>query len=106
MTTCTRCEGTGFLNIDQYPGDAEKDGVDAVLEWIDERKSTRERLGGCSCHVAPPCSYCMESHDVQVCDCCGDGESWYGVPGEHYGPDDPPGPNGPYAGNGGLCQCH
>jgi len=44
--------------------------------------------------------------EVQVCDCCGDGAYWYGIPGEHYGSDDPPGPGGPYAGNGGLCQCH
>jgi hypothetical protein len=47
-----------------------------------------------------------DNHDVSVCDCCGDGENWYGVPGEHYNSDDPAGQNGPYAGNGGLCRCH
>lgn len=28
----------------------------------------------------------MDSHesDVTVCDCCGDGEGWYGTPGEHH----------------------
>ena len=45
-------------------------------------------------------------HDVSVCDCCGDGETWYGTPGEHYGRGDPPGRDGPYASNGGLCKCH
>jgi hypothetical protein len=47
-----------------------------------------------------------DDHDVTVCDCCGDGEEWYGVHGEHYGPEDPPGPDGPYAYNGGLCECN
>jgi hypothetical protein len=41
-----------------------------------------------------------------VCDCCGDGEGWYGEPGQHYTSDDPVGHNGPYAYNGGLCECH
>lgn len=35
-----------------------------------------------------------------------DGDGWYGEPGEHYGPDDPDGKDGPYAYNGGLCECH
>lgn len=43
--------------------------------------------------------------DFQVCDCCGDGQNWYGQPGEHYNPEDLPGPQGPYAYNGGLCEC-
>jgi alpha-glucuronidase len=44
--------------------------------------------------------------DVQVCDCCGNGEEWYGEPGHHYGENDPPGHGGPYADNGGYCKCH
>ena len=44
--------------------------------------------------------------DVQVCDCCGNEEEWYGIPGEHYNAEDPQGMNGPYAYNGGLCECH
>lgn len=47
-----------------------------------------------------------ENNDIQVCDCCGDGESWYGVPGEHYNREDPRGPGGPYSYNGGLCECN
>ena len=90
-TTCTRCEGTGFLNYFQVE---DMSGVDilgehghlAVLEWIENNSD----------------------HDVQVCDCCGcrDGYGWYGEPGEHYNNEDPPGPSGPYAYNGGLCECH
>lgn len=89
MTNCTRCEGTGFLNLHQIP-DAilvamDSDYRELVPKWITEQ---------------------TEPHDVQVCDCCGNGETWYGEPGQHYGADDPPGPNGPYASNGGLCCCH
>lgn len=84
--TCTRCGSSGFLNIEQVPDDAQDEGVEAIQKWIKE---------------------CCEDHDVQVCDCCGDGEeAWHGVPGEHYGPDDPPGRGGPYEYNGGLCECH
>jgi len=84
MIGCTRCEGTGFLNIDQLPDKIDGYDQDAVLKWV------RANNG----------------HDICVCDCCGDGESWYGVPGEHYNEDDPRGHNGPYAYNGGLCECN
>ncbi len=84
-TTCTRCDGTGFLNVDQIDGAARADGSTAAIEqWI-------------ATH---------DAHDVAICDCCGDGEHWYGSPGEHYGSDDPPGDYGPYGYNGGLCECH
>lgn len=83
-TTCTRCDSTGFLNIEQVPAEVINSGADAVLEWM---KTT-------------------ETHDVQVCDCCGDGEGWYGTPGEHYTSEDPSGKHGPYSYNGGLCECH
>lgn len=105
-TNCTRCEGTGFLNIDQAPPEIAAAGVEAVENWMIEQNRTREASGGCSCHLNPPCAYCLADHDVQVCDCCGDGDTWYGTPGEHYSNDDPSGPNGPYAYNGGLCECH
>lgn len=81
---CTRCDGTGFLNIFQINDDnLVNEGIEAVLEWMQEHNN----------------------HDVVICDCCGDGEQWYGNPGEHYGIDDPSGPNGPYDYNGGLCEC-
>ena len=83
-TFCTRCQGTGFLNFDQLPEDYNDDDHDIIIEWINS----------------------THGHDVSVCDCCGDTEYWYGVPGEHYNPEDLPGPNGPYSYNGGLCECH
>ena len=88
---CTRCEGTGFLNLQQVDEETleqfDKTGDnDVIFEWMKRHP---------------------EPHEVSVCDCCGDGESdWYGVQGEHYSNDDPPGPSGPYASNGGLCRCH
>ena len=105
-TTCTRCGGTGFLNIEQVPDCISEQGYLAVLNWIDEQDALAASKDGCTCHISPPCEWCILQHDVQVCDCCGDGSEWYGTPGEHYGPDDPPGHNGPYKSNGGLCLCH
>jgi hypothetical protein len=85
---CTRCQGTGFLNLDQVPAVVIQSFETAgdhgfVLDWIYEMDSARSSAD-CSCHISPPCYGCTEySHDVQVCDCCGDGETWYGEPGEH-----------------------
>lgn len=84
MINCTRCAGTGFLNIHQLPDDVDGYDFDAVDAWW------KANTG----------------HDVQPCDCCGDGEGWYGVPGQHYSNEDPRGYDGPYAYNGGLCECH
>lgn len=88
-TNCTRCEGTGFINLHQIPDSEltamDSDLVSLVQKWIKEQ---------------------TEPHDVSVCDCCGDGVEWYGIPGEHYNADDPQGDRGPYCNNGGLCQCH
>lgn len=88
---CTRCEGTGFLNNDAGPNNnMTSEGIpelDAcqLLEW---KKAHPES-------------------DFQVCDCCGNGEdAWYGEHGEHYTFQDPVGEYGPYAYNGGLCECH
>jgi len=94
---CTRCQGTGFLNLEQVDEEAlarfEATGNhQIILDWIDEQGAAQIRAGGiCTCHISPPCSYCILSHDVSVCDCCGDGEDWYGVPGEHNmnNPDEP-----------------
>lgn len=83
--SCTRCESTGFLNLDQIEEGVMfyLDSNEAILEWISLNND----------------------HDVQVCDCCGDGEQWYGIPGEHYNSEDPRG-DGPYEYNGGLCECN
>lgn len=85
MVTCTRCDGTGFLNVWQVDRNIADAGPEAVQRWIHENAL----------------------HEVQVCDCCGDGDqTWHGEPGQHYGPSDPSGKAGPYAYNGGLCECH
>lgn len=84
MTTCTRCQTTGFLNSDHLPEKVAELDVDAILAWIGDNPDT----------------------EAQVCDCCGNGEDWYGEPGCHYHNDDPMGSTGPYAYNGGLCECH
>lgn len=85
---CTRCEGTGFINIDEdwVREMLEDDGPEALQEYLFELASQREHHGGCYCHCGhPPCGYCMACHDseVSVCDCCGDGENWYHEPGQH-----------------------
>ena len=81
---CTRCDGTGFLNINQVPPSIADKGAEKILSWIG----------------------CATDHDVMVCDCCGNGEEWYGEPGQHYMGGDTAGKNGPYAYNGGLPECN
>lgn len=81
---CTRCEGTGFLNSFAVPQYVLASGYWYSLKWLETHDET----------------------EVTVCDCCGNGEEWYGEAGEHYGQNDPVGKNGPYAYNGGLCECH
>lgn len=86
---CTRCQCTGFLNLDQVEAE--------TLERFDKTGDHQVILDWLASH---------QDNDVAACDCCGDGDTWYGTPGEHYGTDDPQGPSGPYASNGGMCQCH
>ena len=83
---CTRCAGTGFINIEHFP--------DCIRELDDMHDEAVKFLAT------------DHDTDASVCNCCGDGEDWYGEPGQHYGPDDPSGSNGPYACNGGLAKCH
>lgn len=85
--SCTRCQGTGFINLHQVPDDVLKQfdatgSYELILQWIKDNAD----------------------HDVSVCDCCGDTNDWYGTPGEHNESDY--GPNGPYAYNGGLPECY
>ena len=101
---CTTCDGTGFLNSDQIPEWVAED-VESILKWL-ETVFLEQNRSFCTCHISSPCGYCENFHDVEVCDCCGDGERWHGEPGHHYSPDDPQGDKGPYAANGGLCGCH
>ncbi len=85
-TNCTRCGATGFLNYEQLD-DGMTDQLESheILEWIKKNPET----------------------EACVCDCCGNGDDgWYGEPGQHYTSQDPIGKHGPYAYNGGLCECH
>ena len=72
---CTRCDGTGFLNLHQVDEETlrqldETGDHTIILAWI----------------TANSC------HDVSVCDCCGDGEAWHGTPGGHHPEDAEPWP--------------
>jgi hypothetical protein len=72
---CTRCDGTGLLNLDQVDDQTlrrfEATGDhQIILDWIASNRN----------------------HDVSVCDCCGDGEAWHGTPGEHHLEDGEPFP--------------
>ena len=87
MLTCTRCSSSGFLNIEQVD--------EAVLLQFDS--------SGDHQHVVDWIAK-NKDHDVNVCDCCGDGAEWYGEPGSHDRSDF--GKKGPYAYNGGLPKCH
>jgi len=89
--TCTRCDGTGFLNTEQVD--------DETLHRFEETGDLLVILGWML-------KAGKGNHDVSVCGCCGDGRNWYGTPGEHYNDDDPPGDWGPYGYNGGLCECN
>ena len=95
---CTRCEGTGFLNLEQVDDETldrfDKTGDhQIILDWIADRQRRMAEAGGCSCHICPPCHFCTDlQHDVSVCDCCGDGENWHGTPGEHHLEDGEPFP--------------
>lgn len=90
---CNVCQGTGFVNTEQ---------LDTLIkDWAD--MGTRDLLDAVRALTEP--------HDVAPCSCCGTGDidaedPWHGAPGEHYGPFDPMGKDGPYAYNGGLCECH
>lgn len=88
---CTRCDGMGFLNIDQLPPE--------VLE----QGSREAEAGDPSCPAILLWISANEGHDVQVCDCCGDGEDWHGEPGEHD--ESSYGAGGPYGYNGGVPEC-
>ena len=89
---CNHCQGQGFVNIHLLP--------DKIIQMFEDDPEGHEHLLeylNCS-----PVKY----PDVAPCTCCGDGNSWYGIPGEHYNDEDPRGDDGPYAYNGGLCECH
>lgn len=86
---CGPCDGTGFVNIDHVP-----ESIRAEFELSDDHEVISAWMLSTT-----------EPHDVKVCDCCGDGEEWYGVPGDHN-PADYGQSGGPYGYNGGVPECH
>jgi hypothetical protein len=103
---CNHCAGTGIVNSDQVPDDVMSEGAIAARDWIREMNGRAKEIS-CSCHTSPPCYRCVEYlTDAKVCNCCGNGNEWYGVPGQHYSASDPKGNTGPYDYNGGLAECH
>ena len=62
------CEGSGFLNAKQIPAEIFIEGTEAIVDWIDETNSPFED-SCCSCHINPPCSYCTDRTQVEVCSC-------------------------------------
>jgi len=62
-SVCTRCDNTGWLNIEQLPDNIDGYNYEIVSEWVHNN----------------------ENHDITECDCCGDCE----VPGEHGINDNP-----------------
>lgn len=86
---CTRCQTTGFLNIEHVP-----DSVLIKAENSDDFHAAIQAWA--EAH--------HDDHDVVVCDCCGDGDgTWHGDPGDHNPSDF--GKSGPYAYNGGRPEC-
>jgi len=84
---CTRCEGTGFLNLDQVE--------DYFLKKFDDTGEEEIILNWIKAN---------DEHDVQICDCCGDNETgWHGVRGEHFNGEEN---QGVYDYNGGLPECN
>ncbi|RTL06408.1 hypothetical protein EKK58_05505 [Candidatus Dependentiae bacterium] len=86
---CGPCEGTGFVNLDQVP-----ESIRAEFESSNDHSVVVHWM-----------AVTNEPHDVKICDCCGDGEEWYGVPGDHD-PHDYGRPGGPYEYNGSVPECH
>jgi hypothetical protein len=85
MIICNVCEGSGFINLHQLEGYSDPPEMEAteILKWLETH----------------------DDNDISVCRCCGDGYGWYGARGRHYTSLDPHGDTGPYAYNGGLCEC-
>jgi hypothetical protein len=67
MVKCTICNGLGWINTDQLPEDDWT--FDSIDEWVYKQNRLRDEIGGCSCHLNPPCSYCTLYHEVELCDC-------------------------------------
>jgi hypothetical protein len=93
-TQCNVCEGTGWINLRQLT-DFQTEAFYQCDGELEEERALIDALHRDGI-----------ADDVAVCGCCGDGDTHYDVPGQHYNSGDPPGKKGPYAYNGGYCECH
>ena len=89
---CTRCDGTGFLNLFQVDTETlnkfdETGDINVILDWIIDRDEIAKQPCTCSdlsvFDNAISCSSCLAQHNVQICDCCGDSYGWFNTPGQH-----------------------
>jgi len=103
MPICTRCEGTGFLNIHQLPDELTGGTVESTFQYLQGNIKYKVVKEDDWHDMVKKWIEAETDHDVQVCDCCGNGEDWHGAPGAHDYKDN--GMNGPYAYNGGLPEC-
>lgn len=100
---CTRCDGTGFLNIHQLPKELQERTVENAFKYLNKKIKYKKVKIDTWHNLVLEWIKNNKDHDVQVCDCCGNGKKWYGEPGIHDPIDY--GENGPYAYNGGLPEC-
>lgn len=79
---CTRCESTGFLNIHQLPSSLQEGLTPHDVPYLHSH-FTIQLTGGEWRETVLKWIENNQDHDVQVCDCCGNGEVWWGEPGQH-----------------------
>jgi hypothetical protein len=101
---CTRCQGTGFLNIEQLPEELLEGTEESAFRYLSADIKYKVVKTDDWHEMVLKWIKNNDNNDVSVCDCCGDGENWYGNAGEHYEGDF--GANGVYAYNGGLPECY
>jgi hypothetical protein len=101
---CTRCQGTGFLNIEQLPEELQEGTQKSAFNYLGKEIKYKVIKTDDWHTLVFKWIHNHSEHDVSVCDCCGDGEYWYGMAGEHDEHDF--GKNGVYAYNGGLPECY
>lgn len=101
---CTRCQGTGFLNIEQLPDELQNGLEESAFKYLSQDIKYKVVKSDSWHGMVLEWIINNEDHDVQVCDCCGDGDDWYGIAGEHDESDF--GRNGCYSYSGGLPECY
>lgn len=101
---CTRCQGTGFINLEQLPKELQDGLTEASFIYLSKDIKYKAVVSDGWHDLVLKWINNNEDHDISICDCCGDGVGWYGDAGEHNESDF--GRNGSYAYNGGLPECY